>query len=179
MPHLETMVLYVGRLLLCIAAVVVVGAASSRFIYSAFGWSNALNQATVLTADEARRVLDAALAQAEQLNVRVAVAVVDNGGHPTTLARMDGATFLATTLAVVKASTAAGTGMSTHDFAELLASNPVLLAGMSSQPSVCVLPGGAPIAIDGATVGGIGVAGAPTAAEEQIARAGVAALVTE
>jgi uncharacterized protein GlcG (DUF336 family) len=92
---------------------------------------------------------------------------------------MDGATFLATALAASKASTAAGTGMSTHEFAEVLSGTPVLLAGMSSQPSVCILPGGAPIAIDGAIVGAIGVAGAPAAAEQEIAYAGLAALATE
>jgi glc operon protein GlcG len=138
-----------------------------------------LSQATTLSADEARRVLDAALARAEQLNVRVAIAVVDNAGHPTTLARMDGATFLATTIATNKAITAAGTGMATHEFAEFLASDPALLAGMSSQPAICVLPGGAPIAIAGAIAGAIGVAGAPIAVEQQIAHAGAAALTIQ
>jgi glc operon protein GlcG len=135
-----------------------------------------LSQSTTLSADEARRVLDAALAQAQRLKVSVAVVVVDAGGHPTTLARMDGATFLSTTIATNKAITAAGTGMPTHEFGEFLASDPALLAGMSSQPTICILPGGVPITIDGVIAGGIGVAAAPAAAEQQIARAGADAL---
>jgi glc operon protein GlcG len=136
-----------------------------------------MNLVPSLSAHEARLVLDAALAQAERLHARVAITVVDSAGHPTTMARMDGATFLAVTIATNKAITAAGTGMVTHEFAQMLSSDPALLASMSSQPTVCVLPGGAPIALDGAIAGAIGVAGAPGEAEQQIARAGVAAVV--
>jgi glc operon protein GlcG len=132
-----------------------------------------------LSAAESRRVLDAALAKADELGVAVAIAVVDHAGHLTSVARMDGSTFLATTMATNKAITSAGTGMFTHEMAEFLAGNPAILTGMATQPGICVLPGGAPIRFNDAIAGAIGVAGAPTSAEQQIALAGVAAVTAD
>jgi glc operon protein GlcG len=71
----------------------------------------------------------------------------------------------------------AGSGVATHDFADFLAGNPVMLATMSTQPNVCLLPGGLPRLIDGLLAGAIGVAGAPGDIEQQIGRAGAAALI--
>jgi uncharacterized protein GlcG (DUF336 family) len=135
-----------------------------------------VSQVVTLSAAESRRVLDAALARAEELGVTVAIAVVDHAGHLTSIARMDGATFLGATIATNKAVTAAGTGMFTHELAGFLVGDPAALAGMSTQPGLCLLPGGAPVRIDGALAGAIGVAGAPSAAEQEIARAGLAAV---
>jgi glc operon protein GlcG len=129
-----------------------------------------------LSAGESRRVLDAALARAEELGAAVAIAVVDHAGHLTSVARMDGSTFLATTMATNKAVTSAGTGMFTHEMAELMAGDPAILTGIATQPGLCILPGGAPIRINGAIAGAVGVAGASTTVEQQIARAGVAAM---
>jgi uncharacterized protein GlcG (DUF336 family) len=80
-------------------------------------------------------------------------------------------------MATNKAITSAGSGMSTHELAAFLAADPVMLMGMAIQPNMCILPGGAPIHVAGAIAGAIGVAGAPTSAEQQIALAGVAAAV--
>jgi len=129
-----------------------------------------------LSLRQTRRIMDAALAQAAELRVRVAIAIVDSGGHPCALFRMDGVTFFGTTLAVNKATAAAGTGSDTQEFAEFLGSSAVLLAAMSTQPNVVFLPGGVPIRIDGVLVGAIGVAGAPGDVEIQIAKAGIAAM---
>lgn len=45
----------------------------------------------ILTLADARRMLDAGIAQAEQLESRSNIAVVDAGGHLIAHARMDGA----------------------------------------------------------------------------------------
>ncbi|MEW9533203.1 heme-binding protein [Microbispora sp. NPDC049125] len=136
-----------------------------------------MSKVITLSAAESRRALDAALAKAEELGFTVAIAVVDHAGHLTSVARMDGSTFMATTMAANKAITSAGSGMSTHEMAGFLAADPVMLTAMAAQPGICILPGGAPIRIAGAVAGAIGVAGAPTSAEQQIALAGVAAAV--
>jgi uncharacterized protein GlcG (DUF336 family) len=125
---------------------------------------------------EARAVLDASLAYAEERGLRVCVAVVDAGGCVRALARMDGATFLAPGLAIDKAMTAAGTGASTASFADWLSATPVAATAMSAQQHVALLPGGAPIVLGGAVAGGVGVAGAPVDQEQLIAEAGLAAL---
>jgi glc operon protein GlcG len=121
-------------------------------------------------------MLDAALAHAEELDVRVSIVIVDNGGNLKALVRMDGASFLATTVATNKAITSAGLGMATQDFAQFAAGNPVLLTGLSSQPNVAILPGGVPIYIDGAVAGAIGVSGGQAGEDQPIAQAGLAAL---
>nr|WP_240150838.1 heme-binding protein [Streptomyces sp. SID7805] len=129
----------------------------------------------ILSADAARRVLDAALAKAAQLNVAVAVAVVDSGGNLQTLARMDTATFWSTTIATHKAVTAAGLGVPTVAFGKFAAQDPILLATMATQPGSALLPGGIPIVVDGAIAGAIGVAGGTKGEDEPIAETGVTA----
>jgi glc operon protein GlcG len=129
-----------------------------------------------ISTDDARRVLDAALEAASALGVGVCVAVVDQSGNLKALARMDGASFLTTALATNKAITSAGLGVSTSDFAQFAATNQVVLAGLSAQPNLLILPGGAPIMLDGSVAGAIGVAGGPRGEDAPIAEAGVAAL---
>lgn len=130
---------------------------------------------STLSTQDARRVLDAALAHASELGAAVAVAVVDAGGHPLALVRMDGATFLSGSLAVNKAASSAGLGMATQDLMEFAGGTPPLLAGLTTQ-SVAVLPGGAPIFVDGAIAGAVGVAGGTRGEDHPIATAGIAAI---
>ncbi|MFE9423171.1 heme-binding protein [Kitasatospora sp. NPDC006697] len=134
-----------------------------------------MSNAPVLDAALSRKVLDAALAQAAQLGVAVAVSVVDAGGNLLTTARADGATFWATTLATHKATTAAGLGVPTADFGKAAAADPVLLATMAAQPGFALLPGGIPIVLDGAIAGAIGVAGGTRGEDQPVAEAGAEA----
>lgn len=129
-----------------------------------------------LSTQYARRVLDAALAHAEDLGVSVSISIVDDGGHVKAFARMDGSSFFNTALATNKAITAAGLGVSTQDFMEFAAGIPPLLTGLSAQPNVAILPGGTPITVDGAVVGAIGVSGGKGGEDQPIAEAGLAAL---
>jgi glc operon protein GlcG len=131
--------------------------------------------APILSAEVARRILDAALAKAVELNVAVTVAVVDGGGNVQTLARMDGATFWSTTVATHKAVTAAGLGVPTAAFGQVAAQDPILLATMAAQPGFALLPGGIPIFVGGAIAGAVGVAGGTKGEDEPVAEAGVAA----
>jgi glc operon protein GlcG len=134
-----------------------------------------MTNAPVLDAATARRILDAALDEAVQLNVAVAVAVVDAGGNLLTAARADGATFWATTVATHKAVTAVGLGVPTADFGKAAAGDPILLATMAAQPGFALLPGGIPIMVNGAIAGGIGVAGGTRGEDQPVAEAGAAA----
>jgi glc operon protein GlcG len=130
-----------------------------------------------ISLDDARRVLDAALAHATELGVAVSIVVTDTGGHVRASARMDGASFLSADLARTKAATAAGLGVNTHDFGQFVADIPLLLNGLSGQPGVSLLPGGVPVVVDGALAGAIGVAGGAGGEDHPVASAGLAALV--
>ncbi|MBB4908435.1 GlcG/HbpS family heme-binding protein [Actinophytocola algeriensis] len=130
-----------------------------------------------ISAVEARRVVDAAIAHAESLGAGVCVAVVDSGGNLKALVRMDAATFATTSLAVDKAATAAGYGMSTQALAEFASADPAVLAGLSNRPGFSLLPGALPISLGGSVVGAVGVSGSARGEDEIIAAAGLAALV--
>lgn len=138
-----------------------------------------MSTAPTISIRNARRLVDAALEHAETLGVEVGVAVVDQGGNVKALARMDGASFLQTTLATSKAVTAAGLGLPTDGLGQFLSGNPVLLAGLSTQPGIAVVPGGVPIVVDGVVVGAVGVAGGQGGEDGPIANAGLAAVVGE
>ncbi|WP_116201218.1 GlcG/HbpS family heme-binding protein [Amycolatopsis circi] len=129
-----------------------------------------------ISAAQARRVVDEAVARAEELGARVCVAVVDNGGSLKALHRMDGATFATVDLAVDKAATAAGYGMSTQSLAEFASADPAVLAGLSNRPGFSLLPGALPVEQDGAVAGAVGVSGSSRGEDEPIAAAGIAAL---
>ncbi|HUA77026.1 MAG TPA: heme-binding protein, partial [Acetobacteraceae bacterium] len=65
---------------------------------------------------EARRMAAAALARAEEIGVAETVCIVDEGGHPLLLERMDGARITGPQIAWNKAFTAAGHQRATHLF---------------------------------------------------------------
>lgn len=132
-----------------------------------------------ITAAQMRRILDAAVATAEEQGVGVAVTVVDRGGNLHGLVRMDGASFLATTMSVAKARTAAGFGAPTTAMADFASGNPTVLAALTTQPDVALLPGGVPILVDGEVAGAVGVAGHPAGGDHPIAEAGAAALASD
>jgi len=124
-----------------------------------------------ISVQDARQAIDAALAHAAGLGAAVSVVVVDSGGSPVALARMDEASFLTATLATNKATTSAGLGMATQDIAGFAATDPVVLAGMTTQSPITVLPGGLPV-----PGGAIGVAGGTNGEDHPIAEAAAAAM---
>ena len=122
----------------------------------------------------ARRVLAAALAEAEHLGAPGgAIAVVDDGGHPILLERIDGTFDAGALISIGKARTAANFGKPSRVFEELINKGRV---AMTTLDGFTPLIGGVPIVVDGAVVGAIGVSGAASAdQDEQIAIAGAKA----
>ena len=135
----------------------------------------------VLTYEDARRAVVAAIEEAERLGVAVAVAVVDPGGHDVAFAAMDGSPLLSREVARDKAWTAISFGKATTWWAEMLAAEPGLTA-LGSHTRLLPVPGGVPVLVshDGDTgegiAGGVGVDGASTEQDEAIATAAVAAI---
>jgi uncharacterized protein GlcG (DUF336 family) len=137
-----------------------------------------MSNVPTICAEDVRIIIDAAVAHAEQIGVPACVAVVDNGGNPKALFRMDGASFLTLTGAIRKAVAAAGLGTATKDFTSRIADEPALLATFSAMPGVSLLAGGIPVVVEGVTAGAVGVAGGPGAQDQSIAEAGLAALTS-
>ncbi|KAA9155294.1 heme-binding protein [Amycolatopsis acidicola] len=133
-----------------------------------------LRQITTVTSAAARAIVDAAVAAAGQPSV---VAVVDAAGQLSALTRMDGAPVQAIQIAQDKAYTAAGFGMPTAQWHEVLREDAPL--GLGAGPAIdrfVAFGGGLPIVVDGQVVGAIGVSGGHWSDDVKIAEAGLAAL---
>jgi uncharacterized protein GlcG (DUF336 family) len=114
-----------------------------------------------VSSELAQKMVDAAVAKAEELGVCENVVILDDGGNLKAFSRMDGAPILCIEMAQNKAYTAL-IGVSTQDFFDFIQSDPSLLAGIPTLARVAAWGGGFPIKVDGEIVGAIGLSGAPT-----------------
>ncbi|MEU9338117.1 heme-binding protein [Streptomyces sp. NPDC048290] len=132
-----------------------------------------LTQSTHLTVDAATKAAQAALDAAEKENQRISVAVVDRNGNTLVTLRGDGAGPQSYESAERKAFTAVSWNAPTSELVKRLEQTP----NLKDIPGTLFLGGGAPVAVKGVPVAGIGVAGAPSGdLDEKFAKAGVAAL---
>jgi uncharacterized protein GlcG (DUF336 family) len=127
---------------------------------------------------EARHMVAAAIRKSEDIGVLETVCVVDDGGYPLVLERMDGARVTGPQIAWNKAFTAAGHKRSTHLFNQTpngpaLPGNEAFGIQWSFDGKFAIFVGGFPIVVDDEVVGGIGISGGNG---EQDTQCGVAAL---
>jgi uncharacterized protein GlcG (DUF336 family) len=126
-----------------------------------------------LTQADCEKLMAAALAEAKRNQWVVAIAILDDGGHLLHFARMDGATPANAAIAVEKGRTAAVSRRTSGSWQERIKTRPEML----KMPGILPVQGGVPILVDGACVGGVGVSGVQSHEDEQIARAGIDALL--
>lgn len=138
--------------------------------------------ATALAGDldlaSARQALDAAERHAAQLGAPGgAIAVVDAGGHPVALGRLDGSFPAAADVAFGKARTAALFRKPTRMFEDIVNGGRITMTTLPALTGFTPLKGGVPLMRDGEVLGAIGVSGAASADQDDaIAEAGAAAL---
>ena len=125
-----------------------------------------------LTSADVKKMMAAAMAEAGKNNWKVTVAIVDDGGFMLHLERMDGAAVTTAEVAVGKARTSALTRRPSKDFEERVKERPAFIA----FPAGLFIQGAVPIMHQNECVGAIGVWGVQSFEDEQIARAGIAAL---
>jgi len=136
--------------------------------------SGAVASRLVLTLEGARAVLSAAVAEARARQAGGAIAVVDDGGHLVAFERLDGTFPAGASVSIGKARTAATFRKPTRAFEEAIRDGRTALVGVGEMTP---LQGGVPITRDGVVIGGIGVSGAHSQAEDElIAAAGAAAI---
>jgi glc operon protein GlcG len=126
-----------------------------------------------LTLADCEKIAAAALAEARRNKWSVAIAILDDGGHLLYFSRMDGATPASAGIAVEKGRTAAISRCSSGIWQERIKTRPELM----QMPGVLPVQGGLPILVDGTCVGGVGVSGVQSHEDEQIAQAGIDALL--
>jgi glc operon protein GlcG len=131
------------------------------------------NSVRVLTLDDAKRIADAAEARAMEDDWTVVITIVDSGGHPILLRRIDGTQIGSVEIAIQKATTAVFYKRPTKAFQDGVAAGNT---GILNLPNLLPFEGGLPIMYDEAVIGGIGVSGVTAEQDGIIAQAGIDAL---
>ena len=127
----------------------------------------------------AEKAIAAAAKKAEELGLKMCIAVSDEGGDLKAFRRMDGAPKLSIQIAEDKAFTSASYGLPTHVWYEFIKDDPPLLHGITHTPRLIVFGGGFPIVLEGEVVGAIGISGGHYKQDMECARAGLQAIGAE
>jgi glc operon protein GlcG len=123
-----------------------------------------------ITLEQAKKVADAAMAEATKRNMKMAIAIVEPSGELVYFRRMDGTQYASIQVALDKAKSAALFRRSSKDFLDRVAKgdmSPFALRGAVASA------GGIPIALDGKIIGAIGTSGG---ADDAVSQAGADAL---
>src|SRR5512142_1792646 len=100
-----------------------------------------------------RLMVDAAVAEANEMSVPVTVVVVDESGVTKELLRMDGAPLVSVQTAINKAYAAAAIGMPPDDFYSAIESDGAAVTEFATRPGVALIAGGLPVIADGQVAG--------------------------
>jgi uncharacterized protein GlcG (DUF336 family) len=129
-----------------------------------------------LTLDEANCIVQAALAKARDLNIKISVAVCDAGGRLIAFSRMDGAIWASAYGSQGKAIASAAFGRPSGQLAER-ADQPTPRGIAAAEGGHMIMGQGAvPILRNGVVEGACGVGGGTGQQDEDCAAAGVAKL---
>ena len=126
-----------------------------------------------LTLEAARQILAAAQQEARKNQWTMVICIVDDGAHLICLERMDGTQIASVTIAQDKAATAVRFKRPTKALEDAVAGGRLVVMKLGGATPV---EGGLPIVVDGQVIGGIGVSGATSAQDGQVAAAGLAVL---
>ncbi|QSL94891.1 heme-binding protein [Ectopseudomonas toyotomiensis] len=132
-----------------------------------------MHSKAVLSQNEVSQILQAARSEAQQQGWAVAIAVVDDGGHPLALERLDGCAPIGAYIATEKARSAAIGRRETKGYEDMVNGG---RTAFISAPLITSLEGGVPVLVDGQVVGAVGVSGVKAEQDAQVAKAGIAVL---
>ncbi|NUU36139.1 heme-binding protein [Pseudomonas sp. C2B4] len=122
---------------------------------------------------EVGQILAAARSEAQTHQWPVTIVVVDDGGHPLALERLDGAAPITAYIATEKARTAALGRRESKGYEEMVNGG---RTAFLSAPLLTSLEGGVPIIVDGQVIGAVGVSGVKAEQDAQVAKAGAQCL---
>ncbi|MDE2404572.1 MAG: heme-binding protein [Sphingomonadales bacterium] len=128
--------------------------------------------------EQANHIATAALAKGRELGLKpLCVAVLDAGGHLIAMQREDGASTMRPQIAVAKAASALGLGVSSRKIGEMAAERPTFIASVASLAPQGLVPaaGGVLVRGDGGVIGAVGITGDTSDNDEACALAGIAA----
>ena len=127
-----------------------------------------------LTLAEANKVVEGAIAKAEEFNIKISVAVCDDKGRLVGFARMDGAIWAGIYGSQGKAVASSAFGRPSGELAER-ADSPIMRGINAAEGNHMIMSLGAvPIISDGVVVGACGVGGGTGQQDEDCASAAAA-----
>jgi len=131
-----------------------------------------------LTLTEASKVISRAQAKAQELDIKVTVAIVDEGGFLVALSRMDGAPPVSPQIAEAKAVGAAMLMRDGAGLAQMAQDRPAFFSVVDRMVRVPLVPGlgSVPIKAGGQVLGAIGVSGGRPEQDVECAEAGLSEL---
>ncbi len=145
--------------------------ALSFIVLPVHGVQAQLLEKKVLSLQAAEKVPAAAEAEARKRNATVVIVVVDDGGYPLVLKRLNDTQVASVDVGIGKARTAAIFRRPSKDFEDQIKNGRVASLVL---PGATPLQGGVPLVFDGKVVGAIGVSGNTPQEDEDIAKAGAA-----
>ncbi len=130
-----------------------------------------------ITLEKAEKAIQAAKKKAEEMDVKMNIAIVDSGAHLVAFVKQDGAWLGSIDIAVKKAKTARYFDMPSGEIGKLSQPGKSLFNIEHSNDGLISFPGGIPIENeDGHIIGAIGVSGSTVENDHTVAEAGLKAL---
>ena len=126
-----------------------------------------------ITLELAKKIAAKANAEAAQNNWKVVITIVDDGGQTVYIERMDGTQIGSIDVSRAKALGAIKFKRPTKVFQDLVSGGNT---GLLALPGIIPNEGGLPLMVNGTAIGSIGISGATSAQDGQIAAAGVTAM---
>ncbi|AFZ83752.1 glycolate and propanediol utilization protein [Candidatus Kinetoplastibacterium blastocrithidii TCC012E] len=128
-----------------------------------------------LTADDVKLIIKSSELYSLNKNLNVAISVVDDGGHLLGMLRLDGAPAISSHISLAKAKTSALGRRESLVYEEII--NSGRYSFLSAPIIEGMLEGGVPIIIENNIIGAVGVSGAKSNEDADIARAGIDSLI--
>jgi glc operon protein GlcG len=122
--------------------------------------------------EAAQALIDRAVEAGRARGFRLAIAVVEPSGELVAFGRMDDVQYGSISIAQQKARSAARVRTATSALEERLAAGRMAILALDE---IMPVAGGVPIVVNGRVVGAIGVSGASSAQDDEVARAAIAA----
>ena len=130
----------------------------------------------MITLEEAKGIVSAAEKKAQQMGQPMNIAVMDAGRNLVAFQRMNGAWVASIDIAIDKAFTSAGRGLTTREIGEMAQpGQPLFGINTTNSGRIVIFAGGVPLVRDGEVVGAVGVSGGTPDEDHEVAEAGVAA----
>lgn len=126
---------------------------------------------------DAEQIARAAMAKAVELDLAIAVTIVDESGIMKHFVRMDKAPLIAVDASRKKAVTAVGYGIPTGEsWFNFIKDDPILREGVHGFSDFMLMGGGVPILSDSQVIGAVGISGGHYSTDQECAIAGLQAL---